>query len=89
MGLKPNVLVKEKHLLNYQNALGLYKRQIKRLLGTVGLDVLALQDCHEFLGYDRLAWLTFSGRKPKVRGLVSERLWQVFRSFRRKAEALP
>ena len=48
VGLKPNVLVKEEPL-ELPNTL-VYKREIK--VGTVGLDVLALQDCLRFLGYD-------------------------------------
>jgi carboxyl-terminal processing protease len=48
VGLKPNVLVK-KEPLELPNT-WVYKREIK--VGTVGLDVLALQDCLRFLGYD-------------------------------------
>jgi carboxyl-terminal processing protease len=48
IGLKPNVLAKEEPL-ELPSTL-VCKREIKT--GTVGLDVLALQDCLRFLGYD-------------------------------------
>jgi len=67
VGLKPDIEVKQASVQLPQRVI--YKRPLKR--GLVGLDVLALQECLEFLGFD-------PGDLDGVFGAKTESAWMAF-----------
>jgi carboxyl-terminal processing protease len=67
VGLKPDIEVKQASVQLPQRVI--YKRPLKR--GLVGLDVLALQECLKFLGFD-------PGDLDGVFGAKTESAWMAF-----------